>query len=93
MGKLWVLDELSAIAPVVAVHGNDETEEAQRELPYQQVISVGRARLLLCHSHLPDREAEMASRVDDDWRSKLDRYAAQARQIYDNFRIIPPRPS
>ena len=34
VGKLWVLDELSVIAPVVAVHGNDETDEAQRELPY-----------------------------------------------------------
>ena len=28
IGELWVLDELSHIAPVVAVHGNDETAEA-----------------------------------------------------------------
>lgn len=80
VGELWVLDELSAIAPVVAVHGNDETDEARRALPYQQVIAVGGRRLFLCHSHFADREAEMASRVGDDWRSKLDRYAAQARQ-------------
>jgi hypothetical protein len=33
VGELWVLDQLSAIAPVIAVHGNDETAEAQRELP------------------------------------------------------------
>jgi putative phosphoesterase len=25
VGELWVLDRLSALAPVVAVHGNDET--------------------------------------------------------------------
>lgn len=80
VGELWVLDELSAIAPVVAVHGNDETDEARRALPYQQVIAVGGRRLLLCHSHFPDRAAEKASRVGDDWQSKLDRYAAQARQ-------------
>ena len=65
---------------MVAVHGNDETEEARRELPYQQVITLGGRRLLLCHSHLPDREAEMGSRVNDDWRPKLERYAAQARR-------------
>ncbi len=80
VGELWVLDELSAIAPVVAVHGNDETDEARRELPYQQVIAVGGRRLLLCHSHFPDREAEMAARLDDAWEPKLSRWAAQARR-------------
>lgn len=80
VGQLWVLDELSAIAPVVAVHGNDETDEAQRELPYQQVLALGGQRLLLCHSHIPDREAEMASRLDDAWPPKLARWAAQARR-------------
>ena len=80
VGALWVLDQLSVIAPVVAVHGNDETDEAQRELPYQQVIAIGGQRLLLCHSHFPDREAEMASRLDDAWAPKLSRWAAQARR-------------
>jgi uncharacterized protein len=47
VGELWVLDALSAIAPVIAVHGNDETAEAQRELPYQQMIAVGGQRILL----------------------------------------------
>ncbi len=78
VGKLWVLDRLSAAAPVVAVHGNDETDEAQRELPYQQLLTLGGHRLLLCHGHLPDREAEMTSRVGDDWRPKLAQRAAQA---------------
>ena len=32
VGELWVLDELSEIAPVIAVHGNDDTADAQREL-------------------------------------------------------------
>jgi len=32
VGELWVLDQLSTIAPTLAVHGNDVTEEAQREL-------------------------------------------------------------
>lgn len=80
VGRLWVLDELSAVAPVVAVHGNDETDEAQRELPYQQLLTLGGRRLLLGHGHLPDREAEMASRIGDDWRPKLAQRAAQARR-------------
>lgn len=80
VGELWVLDRLSAIAPVVAVHGNDETAEAQQTLPYQQVIAIGGHRLLLCHGHLPDRAAEMASRTGDDWSPKLTQRARQARE-------------
>jgi putative phosphoesterase len=80
LGRLWVLDQLSAAAPVVAVHGNDETDEAQRELPYQQLLTVNGRRLLLCHGHLPDRQAELASRAGDDWRPKLAQRAAQARR-------------
>lgn len=80
VGELWVLDQLSTIAPTLAVHGNDETEEAQRELPYQQVLAVGGHRLFLCHGHLPDRRAEVVSRAGDEWRPKLAQRARQARE-------------
>src|SRR5579859_1446384 len=73
VGELWVLDQLSQIAPVIAVYGNDETVDAQRELPYQQLISVGGQRIVLCHSHYPDRALEFAMRKDDSWQPKLDR--------------------
>jgi putative phosphoesterase len=63
VGELWVLDRLGTLAPVVAVHGNDDSADAQRELPYQQVIAVAGLRILLWHSHYPDWEEEMASRV------------------------------
>jgi putative phosphoesterase len=79
VGELWVLDRLSVIAAVIAVHGNDETAEATRELPYQQLITVGGQRLLLCHSHFPDRAEELASREGDDWTPRLAHYASQAR--------------
>jgi len=76
VGELRVLDELSALgAPVVAVHGNDETDEARRELPYQQIVSVAGMRLLLTHAHYPDRAEELASRTDDAWEPKLARRA------------------
>lgn len=78
VGELWVLDELSRIAPVVAVHGNDETEEATRELPYQQVVALGGGRVLLWHSHYQDRAEELANRVDD-WHPGLRRLAGRAR--------------
>jgi hypothetical protein len=55
VGELRVLDELSVIAPLVAVHGNDETAEAQRELPYQQVIAIAGQRIVLTHAHYPRR--------------------------------------
>jgi predicted phosphodiesterase len=73
MGELWVLDQLSAIAPVVAVHGNDDTVDAERELPYQQVIAVAGRRILLWHSHFPDWKEEMASRVHNDLRRGIQR--------------------
>ena len=79
VGELWVLDQLSAIAPVIAVHGNDETADAERELPYQQVIVAGGQRILLTHAHYPDRAEEMASRTDDAWLPKLARRAAMGR--------------
>lgn len=66
MGELWVLDQLSALAPVVAVHGNDDSPDAQRELPYQQIITVAGMRILLWHSHYPDWDEEMASRAADE---------------------------
>jgi putative phosphoesterase len=79
VGELWVLDELSRIAPVIAVHGNDDTADAQRELPYQQVIVAGGRRILLTHAHYPDGAAELASRTGDAWEPKLARRAAMAR--------------
>jgi hypothetical protein len=80
VGELWVLDQLSAIAPVVAVHGNDDSKDAQRELPYQQVASVAGQRILLWHSHFPDRVDELQSRQDDRLLPKLDRSLERARR-------------
>jgi putative phosphoesterase len=78
VGELWVLDRLSAIAPVIAVHGNDDTADAQRELPYQQVLAVAGRRIVLTHAHYPDRAQELESRKDDRWGPKLSRRAAFA---------------
>jgi putative phosphoesterase len=81
VGELWVLDELSRIAPVIAVHGNDDTADAQRELPYRQVIVAAGQRILLTHAHYPNRAEELASRVDDAWEPKLSRRAAMAQSV------------
>lgn len=80
VGTLDVLDALSRIAPVVAVHGNDDTPEAQRELPYQQLLVVGGLRLLLTHAHYPDRAEELVARREDRWAPKLERRAAMGRR-------------
>jgi putative phosphoesterase len=79
VGELWVLDRLSDIAPVVAVHGNDDTPDAQRELPGQQLVSVAGKRILLWHSHFPDPAEEVASR-GGFWPPKLARLADQGRR-------------
>jgi putative phosphoesterase len=77
VGRLDALDRLSAAAPVVAVHGNDERfEETPRELPYQQLVLVAGQRIVLTHGHHRDHEQEMAARRDDRWEPKLARRAA-----------------
>jgi putative phosphoesterase len=80
LGELWVLDRLSAIAPVVAVHGNDDTPDAIRELPYQQLLSIAGQRILLWHSHYPDPGEEQAHR-GGSWQPKLDRLAERGQQV------------
>ena len=88
-----MLDKISQIAPVISVHGNDETPDATRELPYQQIVTIARQRILLCHSHYPDRTMELESRRNDDWYPKLKRrikqaYRAGARiYVYGHFHI------
>jgi putative phosphoesterase len=77
VGQLAVLDTLSALAPTVAVHGNDECEEeTPRELPYQQVVAVAGQRIVLTHGHEPDPAREQAARAQDAWTPKLARRAA-----------------
>jgi uncharacterized protein len=80
VGELVVLETLSSIAPVVAVHGNDESAAAQRELPYQRLLTIGGLRLLLTHAHYPDRAEELASRRSDAWEPKLERRATMGRE-------------
>ena len=79
VGELRVLDELGALGPVIAVHGNDDTPEAQRELPERALIHAGGHRVLLWHSHHAHRADELEFRKDDSWKPKLDRLAAHAR--------------
>ena len=80
VGELWVLDQLSRIAPVFAVHGNDDSADSKRELPYQQVIVVKDQRILLTHSHFPNRDEELAFRQLDAWGGKLDRRSNWAKR-------------
>lgn len=79
VGDGWVLERLSDIAPVVAVHGNDELSGAPAYLPEKQTIAVCGRRIALFHGHYPDRAEEMASRQMDDLPSKLDRLAEMTR--------------
>lgn len=80
VGQLWVLDELSQLAPVIAVHGNDETHEATQALPYIQTVVAAGHRIVLTHSHYPERAVELEMRKDDRWLPKLARIADFGRQ-------------
>ncbi|MBC8099801.1 MAG: metallophosphoesterase family protein [Armatimonadetes bacterium] len=92
VGELWVLDQLSRLAPVIAVHGNDETSEATAALPYLQTLCIAGHRVVITHAHYPDRADELASRTND-WQPHVDRRVNFAQQhgasiiIYGHFHI------
>jgi putative phosphoesterase len=79
VGDLQVLDLLSRIAPVAAVHGNDEPPETKCLLPDKIVIGCRGKRILLWHSHLAE-PAEERKRSNDQWESKLQRIARHGRE-------------
>lgn len=79
VGELWVLDELSQIAPVIAVHGNDDTVDSQRELPYQQIVTVNGQRLLIWHSHYANWVDERHARRKGSLRDGCLRSIARAK--------------
>lgn len=81
VGELWVLDQLSALAPVVAVHGNDDSAASHEILPNTQIVAVHGLRILLWHSHFPDWDEELAARQDDAMIPKLERIAARGAQF------------
>lgn len=49
LSVLSVLDELAAVAPVLAVRGNSDLPETRRALPARVDFAVGRFRFLLAH--------------------------------------------
>src|SRR5262245_53945697 len=75
VGELWVLDILSQIAPVIAVHGNDEPSLTKQALPFLQTPVMAGRRIVLTHGHYADVEQEMKTRASDDWHAKLHDYA------------------
>lgn len=84
VGELEVLDQLGRLAPIVAVHGNDEPGYVKRELPERQLVSIHGLRLLLWHSHYPDPVEEKAKR-GGAWGPKLDRIADRGREVKANI--------
>ena len=85
IGDLSVLDLLGKIAPVIAVHGNDEPEYVKKELPYQQIVAINGLRILLWHSHYPDPEEEKSKRKGA-WGPKLERIAVRGCKV--NAKIV-----
>lgn len=81
VGSMKVLDQLAEIAPVVGVHGNEDTAPITESLPYLQTLVIGGRRVVLCHTHYADRATELASRTDD-WEVHFNRRLSFARQHY-----------
>ena len=80
VGELEVLDLLGKFAPTLAVHGNDESEVARRDLPGELLVALHGIRILVWHSHYPDLIVEKANRKGT-WRPKMARLAARGREM------------
>lgn len=80
VGDLEILDLLSRFAPTIAVHGNDDSDDAKRDLPEKLLVALHGIRILVWHSHYPDPIVEKANRKGV-WRPKLARNAAQGREM------------
>jgi putative phosphoesterase len=80
VGEWWVRDQLSDIAPVVAVHGNDETAAATAALPFLHTLAIDGQRMTITHGHMQDPAAERGQRQNDRWQPKLTQLAETARQ-------------
>ncbi|MBE2220040.1 MAG: metallophosphoesterase family protein [Anaerolineae bacterium] len=85
VGELWVLDELSRIAPVVAVHGNDEPADTPQMLPEKEIVTVAGQRILLWHGHYTDRVDELESRRTQTMLPKLERIARHGQRVGAKF--------
>ena len=79
VGALAVLDELSSIAPVIGVRGNDGGAESAEALPLDELLVVDGRRILLWHGHFEDRGDEIAWRHAAGWDDIFDRLAFRAR--------------
>jgi hypothetical protein len=58
----WVLERLGAIAPVLAVHGNNDEPDLQRSLPRERIFDIGRWRIGMLHGHGPAGTAKQIVR-------------------------------
>jgi hypothetical protein len=80
-GALWVLDELSAVAPVVGVRGEGDHPQTAAALPARQLLTVAGQRILLYHSHLSEEQAERTEQRSEGWTGRLRRRAADATAV------------
>lgn len=51
VNSAYVLDELREIAPVRAVHGNNDEPDLQRKLPLERHLKIGTHRIGMIHGH------------------------------------------
>jgi putative phosphoesterase len=51
----WVLEQLGEIAPVRAVHGNNDEPDLMRKLPRERIFQIGRWKIGMLHGHGPPR--------------------------------------
>ena len=62
VGKLEIMDELRAIAPVTAVRGNVDTDEWAEQLPVSTAVSIEGCNIFILHAlHMLDVNPKTAN--------------------------------
>ncbi len=82
VGDISVLDDLQRIAPVLAVHGNDDSPASRSRLPPVQRYSRLDHDIVVIHGDHRDPLVEAEARRDDAWHPKLDYWTARGKELH-----------
>lgn len=85
---LEVAEQLGALAPLYAVHGNNDSVEVRGAYPARQQLSVHGHRLVLIHAHADGRTALAAARSVTDADVVLFGHSHRAWSSVEDGRIL-----
>jgi putative phosphoesterase len=86
--EVEVARQLESMAPLAAVHGNNDSAEVRERFPALVRLDVEGRRLVLIHGHVGGRTAAQAARAVPDADIVLFGHSHQPRIQWENGRLL-----